>query len=996
MNKSNKQIAEPDSLVSRGAAVRLVRTALYVGDFGRKKLTQPGLYTLCGAIEAALPPQPGSKRRSFGPVDDGRAKKKVRAIEARPDAQQSAYELFVIAKAFGLSDDFFARPFDSRTQLEEAFKLRARISPAAPRPPPLAPAAGGRRPLGFPNISNGEPVPKTRREAAEAFANQVAPSGTVKSMLVLLQGRTGVGKSFFIGHWFRDYGRSIFGENSLRIDCTTSSLDQILPAVEQHFVSSGGKSHSTISEALAANSANLIVLDGLKLERFGEGRLLSSVGLGRRPPLRELAELIAPLLAHSSNTVVTVCLENNSHSIPDATFVRVLDERVKVMKLDMTALTAEEGAEFLATLDPTLTDKKQRILISTRLHGMPMALVAAASDLLRLSAAERESYLESVRVSARTGHEDDFVRFFRNHLQHIESARRGENAIASDPHPHAFLRLLALMPGPLPRSHLTEILGEKRLTRLKNLTVEAAMLAEVPFTEVVDDQIDVHAMVRRILRAEMDGYVASGMYDQNITREELEWVHWRAAILNWRIIQRRKEPTVHLVAAIEAFVHHMMAQTRLVPKEGNRRARKFSGGVDARVIETFEQDAGKLSNAKLWLLAYHRAVRPFLLDKLHVATRIHGQYEAKARILQMLTAAVADGIPVPPLELAELYKETALCWMHAGRLKSAVDAVKRASDQLPHGRRHFLSVPPDPEEGDGAAAEAWRLRCDIESASITIESRQARLFSEALEELRPMLEQSLSISSGSKVWGHVESPRRAPSALRGSLRIISRAADVVLQGGDAEEAIRLFNHANELQNVIRGRPMDGEAARKFVLALVRTRDAESGRFDRAVTLVDSNIKRLEEDFPIAVGGVSNDLIPFLVLRAGLQRVQGDLKRAGQTLLKVRHHDFVRRGECTFVSAAELELEEIRLNFVMSGSSQDLFERAAAARRRLFNAHHYLMSYEAALLAAECRESDARTEILDECERFFDRTNALLRLLDVAEARHGSAIRRYGL
>src|SRR6185369_1016622 len=110
----------------------------------------------------------------------------------------------------------------------------------------------------------------------------------------------------------------------------------------------------------------------LKLEKFGEGPILSGVGAGRRPSLRELAEMVAPLVTPTSNTVLVVCLENNSRPIADATFVRALDERVRVLKLEVAALTAEQGSDFLAELDPTLTDRRQRLLISSRLHGMPM------------------------------------------------------------------------------------------------------------------------------------------------------------------------------------------------------------------------------------------------------------------------------------------------------------------------------------------------------------------------------------------------------------------------------------------------------------------------------------------------------------------------------------------------------------------------------------------------------------------------------------------------
>jgi hypothetical protein len=226
---------------------------------------------------------------------------------------------------------------------------------------------------------------------------------------------------------------------------------------------------------------------------------------------------------------------------------------------------------------------------------------------------------------------------------------------------------------------------------------------------------------------------------------------------------------------------------------------------------------------------------------------------------------------------------------------------------------------------------------------------------------------------------------------------MTRAADVILHIGEEKEAIALFSRADQLQKSIRARPLDGEAARKFVLALVRTRDDDPGRLPRAKELIESNIKRYGEVFAKSLGGVSNDLIPFLVLRAAIQRVEGNLDQAASTLEAIRHHDYVRRGECTYVATAEIEMEQIRLNFVTSGSSSELLERASILRQRLFNAHHHLMAYEAALIAAECCVGAEQTTILKDCKNFLRERQALMRLADTAEIEgNGSAIHRFGL
>jgi hypothetical protein len=124
---------------------------------------------------------------------------------------------------------------------------------------------------------------------------------------------------------------------------------------------------------------------------------------------------------------------------------------------------------------------------------------------------------------------------------------------------------------------------------------------------------------------------------------------------------------------------------------------------------------------------------------------------------------------------------------------------------------------------------------------------------------------------------------------------------------------------------------------------------------------------------------------------------GSVPQASATLEGLRHHNYVTRGECTYVATAELEIEEIRLHVVSSGPSARLCEQAKALKTRLFNSHHHLMAFETALVSSECCMEADRVRILEECERFFVERQALVRLADIKEVRgNGSAIRRFCL
>jgi hypothetical protein len=988
----------PDAPISIGQAIAIVRTELYSDDEG-PGLSQPALYRKCTLIEEKMP-LPAKGRRRFKPSDWDAPKKKIGKIEA--DTDQRLYELTIIAKAFGLQEDFFKWPFSSEHELRAAYTARKRQPPvqllpapveqAGRSPPPAPPSQPPRASAGFLRLSSSEILPRSRREKAAEFSRLLREAGLPKSLLVLLQGRTGVGKTFFVSHWFHSYGQEIFKGDALLIDCSTASFDQILPKVEEYFVSAHGGAIS-VSEALAANHDNLIVLDGLKLEQFSEGPhtgpLIAGVTPGRRPQLRDLAELVAPFLNSTRNTVIILCLENNSKEVADTVFVRPLERHVQVKQWQVDPLDDDEGAEFLADLGVSSLDVGSRRRISSRLHGLPIALDAAAKELMRLVGAEREAYIDGLpSASASVG--NDFERFFRNYLSRLDA----DGGALADPHPHALLRLLALMPGPIPETHLDEILSKKRVTRLKNLSSEAVMTNEFPFTAVVSRTINVHGMVRSILRAEIDEFIQKDKFDNsNTSREELEWIHWQAARFHWNTIRKGNEPNSTLVTAIESFVYHMMAQTRLIPPESARRRKRPTGGADDIALEGFEQRSGRLSNGQLWSIAYDKAVRPFLIsDNRHLATRIHGQYEAKARILQLLTDAVQtdavrEGVIVAPLTLAELHKETAVCWMHAGRLKSAGDSATEAAARIMSVRSGKTNETP----------EMWKLRCDIESASAAIELRLDRRIGDIEDRLRPFRLKALQIAERVLAGSPFEGEGRAPPEQRGALRVLGRVADVALYSGRTAEAIEYFELADALQNKIRGRPIDGEAARKFVVALVRTREEQPGRMGRARELVERNIEYCNNIFPSTSARASNDVIPFLVLRAALQRVAGDLSQASSTLDLVRRHEFVRKGECTFVAIAELELEEIRLEIARGAVDAGSLDRALFGKRRLEEAHHAMLSLEANLLAAECCTGELRHLLLAEATTSVATREAHLREADVRKILdRGSAVATFGL
>jgi hypothetical protein len=1002
-------VTAPSVRLPRGRAVAHVRNHLY-RDAADQRLTQLKLYRKCTEVEKKRPPR-GQRRFFAENIVDESAVQKIQEIENDRGSELTTYQLEVFAQAFDLLPSFFFEEFTTTDALEEAYSLarqldrdfRAKLDEAQAVPNTDTASTI----LGFQRIADGEPIPPSRKRLAEELTVAVADRGQIGQRLVIIEGPTGVGKSFFIAHWAREYGKTLFGE-CLCLDCSTLSFDQILPALHQRASALSGPGSEVIADCSRHGAVRLIVLDGFHTREFRDAIAHSHSTPDTRPSIRDLTDKIAPILCESESMVMIVCFERNGPSIPLRAFQSRLPQSIKVTRHEVEPLDENEGVSFLWRLGVVTLSEAEGRSLSQKLMGIPLALVAAADDLRHMEPAEQERYLDALATGAASRQTSvsraEFSAFVHAKLSwsDIESASEartsGRHQDEMDPSPYAFLRLLALMPGPLSRAHLTEITQERRLVRLRNLSVDVVFRRDFPFTLVRDDYVDIHPMVREILREELNEFInGEKLYDKFTSQGELEWIHWKSAILHWRFIRNETDPDHRTVSSLEAFVYHMMAQARLVPKGkkgGHRRARSsLEKGLAPAVIERFTGEAGRLSNRELWMFAFEKGARPILLDSRREATKVYGQYEAKARILMYLVeTAVHNGIPVSDKLLVDLYKEVALCWMHAGRLNSAAQALSSARNRLPDAPRPTARRRAG---GEGAEQEHWRTECDIASVAAAIDLRRGREASQVADDIAAFQARAIQIT-GRRSTGSMAGS--APQD-RGALRIVARAADLALAQGDYGQSLALFEMANtlqlstkgELSSKWKGLGLDGEAARRWVVALVRTREQVPSRLEMAHNLVEANLTRLNDFAP------SIDLIPFLTLQAALRRVEGELKSSEKILADIRQHPFVCNNGCTFLAMHEIDLEEIRLQICKNSQDENTYQRALVLTSTFENSHHFTMYYCAKILAAEaCLDAD-RQKLLNVAREFFRTTNYRLRLEDISEIQRGhSAVLRYGL
>lgn len=991
--------------LSGGSALYYVRNYLAVVH-GRLRFTQETLYDECTKIEAQRRPPSGGL--SFANVNGRKYKeKKIRRIEDMNDDNSNVvttWDLAVCALAFGLPESFFKDTYKDRQHLEAEY---AHFTNSSTHLNPTIASTICYRPIGLRQIPISEPIPDSRRIASSHIAKLLAATATGTSSLTIIEGRTGVGKSFFIGHFARDEAGHLFNGKAICVDCSDISLDQIVPTLELHLE----RLHSITAHSTPDNQATLIVLDGLRAQRFANSIRLVDATSWQRPKLQELTEILRTIFSLLPRCAVMVAIENNGRPVDRELISREIPHEVSLNHVELTQLSNKDGSELLSDLGLADIDEALREQLCEKLHGMPLAIRAAAADLIDLEPDQRE-YMASNLISGLDENRGgdglgDFEAFFWKSMGRLErdgirwshtadaSCHAPDPAGSIDPHPLALLRLLALMRGPISKSQLTELISPKKINRLKNFHISASM-ASIPFILVSEDTLDVHALVRTILRKQMQKWIETEVFENTSSRSELEWIHWKSSVLKLQEFTEVDDPDRITVAAIESFVYHITSQIRLIPRSGAqgaaRRQRQFSGGITDSLVEVFRSRPDSLTDAQLWLLAYRKAVVPFLLDKKHPATRIHGQYEAKARILTSLVEVVDEGTKLQPVELSSLHKEIAVCWMHAGRLQLAVHHAARALSSHPAGAK----IIGDPSFGgtmvddDSVSAhEAWKAICDIRSVQAVLSMRQGRVLPEIQANLGPYfrLAQQIAKTGMSRRLDRQKSLARE----RGAIRIACRQADILLHSGDTSGSVKLFERAAALQRRVADRALDGEAARKYVVALVRLDSEGKKNQEKALELTLANIGRLS-----SYGSFSSDLIAFHVLRAGLFRVSGNIEEAVKALKDVEAHPFFRYRECTFNSLAELRLEQLRQGIVMGDDSTKLLERATRLIARTGQAHHAVLEIEARIVSAELVDGDERNSILIRTKSVLRSSGYRMRLSDIAEIeRGGSAIRRFG-
>ena len=491
------------SSVRTGTVVRLLRERIV--DRHNKSLTQEALYKRCSEIEGPAPdpskPRTGVSFYATSPSEQRRAISRLENDRRSP----TPHEREILEKVLGVPSGFLSQTYLTPTNVFEAANERrpatsnfvvARVQTASS----LATHARTRDRVDLAGIRTlREPHAATRcwEPIYKQFSNALERHDRSHTRVVCLQGKVGVGKTQIIAEWWRSRGRLEFTEHVFSRDVSRSSGDRIVRSLTQHFT---GVEQETIDVAVVAAinaTANpLLILDGLVAD--GSSITMSEderAGVGEGFSVRRVRRILQDLTEHGARVSILVSIQTDWPTRNILNLERDLDGHSSYEIVSIDPLDEVAGAELFGRLGVEGVLDEDLRTASCALLGMPISIVAAANFLRDADNDQREEFF--ARLTSMPAGADAFKSCFDRYLS-------GLNRIVQEPeaHPHAFLRLLALMPGPTPPATIERLLSAGIVKRLRRATLDSFRNRSLAFvTELSDGSFELHSQARALLKS---------------------------------------------------------------------------------------------------------------------------------------------------------------------------------------------------------------------------------------------------------------------------------------------------------------------------------------------------------------------------------------------------------------------------------------------------------------------------------------------------------------
>ncbi len=883
----------------------------------------------------------------------------------------------IMEAALELPPQFLRATFKSVTEIEDAYAAYRRSKTARAGREEPAPAIGvtdtnpliASRPnadtASFPSFYTNQNLTASRSAVIadiQQFHSSLRPGD--RSIFVL-KGSFGTGKTFVGAKWWHSFGSSQFVKSAIRIDCSNKTVNQITREALLYYIGHEAEAFDLAALARLKLIAPIFMwFDQLQYSADNDANASASP--------RDLIHALSPLFSERIPVNILISAQTVRISDNHLGLTGQIPQGVVYGSAEVRALDPSEGADLLHSAGCSEISRPKLENLSRQLGGIPICLDAAAQRILEFrTAAERESYCVHLASGSPSSNQALIAEFFSKYLKSVIQGRYPGG------HPEAVLRLLALMPGPIHRQFLEDLLRELKINRLEDFDPSSATRLAGRFVTMNSDRIDLHPMARDEIRRDLDSIVA-GSADANTNRNEIAQIHLASARINNRSLENVPEVlSLAEIEAIEGVVFHLLRYRDCRPPEAEGKSPAKPKHNDAdRIFE------GRANPFELTQFCYNEIAVKFLSDRGKQVTRLLGQYETKAKILSHFfrSRSISSTVPfLDDLSTLNLLIDVAVCFMHSGRLQLAARATAAAKHCLLRLYPENSTETPGQEFSlaEKGSQHRWALGVEVLAISTFIQIRMGVRLSTVLVGLQHYADQARKLFD--QIHGNELSLNfhRSP-AMKATIRIYSRLAHVHLLMGKIEDAINLFERATLLQEKRstsesdQAKHLTGEAARHYCAALMHGATTNASRLALAEYLIEENVSRYEEFLVFRQYRTQNDVIPFYILRAKLERQRGHFAQARTLIEAVGDHEYIRSGECTFVAQMELEFERVETALALDITRRADFDRIQDLVRQLDAEHHLLMAAECSLLEAKMlRGSERTSKLRDVIQRFSD-------------------------
>ena len=820
-------------------------------------------------------------------------------------------------------------------------------------------------------ITLNRPASTRNREVIDKLSDFIFADAVDQFSVCCIAGPSGSGKSHLLSDWYFAIRAEPQRPRIIVIDASHLNEQELKDEVLQRLCGQRCETGAEIlGVAVEAALPAIVVIDGL--------RDRSPHRSGRKVELGELQTatlMLVQLLerAGARHSLVLLVEDDKSQEDPLA-IERKLQAHSRYLPIRLSSLNTEQAVDFvLGELGQRDGAERahpgsgfRRIAIEDvrkicrRSDKMPITL-QAISALIGQCATDSE--FDDFVVSGRSGDRRDehFGPWFRGYIDKLEESYTSQRS-----HPTALLRLLALMPGPVPKPWLGLLFQQVRVGRLADGVDDILGSFSSPFIIEDRNEYDLHDLARNEVLLDISTRLNT-LTDANVTFDEVLAIHLGMANVCWQIVQsqpRREVLTNAHVRALEHLVFHLMRfrdlRARRTPGDAVPVAEQCTDS-SARAARVYD---GTASALEITEHCWRDIVVPYVVHRTHKFTNLLAQFEAKLRLLKYFFPDQRIENKIPFLsrhEADEILKEIAFVASHLGRSSTAHLAAKRATEHLAldeavtelylfQGWASWCSLP--------EAKEKWWLthfEAICHHALIMLRRSSHALQVRGLVDVYDSFFKRVT-----EGWGLDEDVRKRGLAVA-ARRHFARMAQILLYQGELVPALGYFKRAESIDQHY-GRPyLQGEAGRRHMQALSREKPASTDAKDYAGAILQFN---KENDLARARshGVLSMDQLAWLQAEAALLRIKGEFEQAQAVLRTATNHQSFTSGTASYTTRADLELEKFKLATILGecGDERDLTQLVDD----LADHHHHQLAYDAMLLRAECFRTDRNLDDLD--------------------------------